>query len=91
MNSNGLDRSPIHLLHRASQCAADIFQAEIGRDELTPRQLAVLMAVSQNEGASQTDLVQATGVDRSTMADLVRRLHRKVAEARRTRALTRSS
>ena len=86
MKSNGLDRSPIHLLHRAGQCAADIFQAEIGRDELTPRQLAVLVAVAQNEGVSQTGLVEATGVDRSTMADLVRRLHRKgLLRRRRTK------
>jgi hypothetical protein len=37
-----LDRSPVHLLHRASQVVEEIFQAE-GRDsDLTPRQLAVL-------------------------------------------------
>ena len=45
--------------------------------DLTPRQLAVLIAVSEQEGASQTELVGRTGVDRSTLADLVRRLQRK--------------
>jgi len=34
----------------------------------------VLEAVSRNEGASQTSLVRETGIDRSTLADLVSRL-----------------
>ena len=79
-----LDRSPVHLLHRAGQCAADIFQAEIS--DLTPRQLAVLMTVARDEGASQTKLVGATNIDRSTLADIVRRLCRKgLLQRRRTR------
>ena len=73
--SSRIDRSPIHLLHRAGQCAADIFQTEIS--ELTPRQLTVLMTVASDEGVSQTKLVEASGIDRSTLADLVRRLCRK--------------
>src|SRR5262245_8283548 len=68
-----LERSPIHLLHRAGQCASDIFQGEMATGDLTPRQYAVLVAVSQNEGLSQTHLVEKTGVDRSTLADIVRR------------------
>jgi MarR family transcriptional regulator, temperature-dependent positive regulator of motility len=76
MKSNGLGRSPIHLLHRAGQCAGDIFAAEV-KGSLTPRQLAVLTAVAANEGLSQTDLVQSTGVDRSTLADIVRRFERE--------------
>jgi hypothetical protein len=45
-----LARSPIHLLHRAGQCAADIFTAEMAGLDLTPRQFAVLLTVSMNEG-----------------------------------------
>ena len=70
-----LDRSPIHLLHRAGQCAEEIFQTEIA--DLTPRQLAVLMTVASDEGANQTKLVNALGVDRTTLGDIVRRLVRK--------------
>jgi DNA-binding MarR family transcriptional regulator len=44
---------------------------------LTPRQLAVLVMVAQNEGLSQTGLVDRTGIDRSTLADLVKRLKGK--------------
>lgn len=80
---NQLERSPIHQLHRAGQCAADIFQAEMGLDDLTPRQYAVLLTVSQNEGLSQTQLVDRTGIDRSTLADIVRRMLKKGLLSRR--------
>jgi len=81
-----LERSPIHLLHRAGQCASDIFQGEVGEGDLTPRQYAVLVAVSQNEGVSQTLLVEKTGVDRSTLADIVRRMLKKgLLQRRRTK------
>lgn len=86
VSQNLLDRSPIHQLHRAGQCAADIFQAEMGVDDLTPRQYAVLLTVSQNEGLSQTHLVEKTGIDRSTLADVVRRMLKKgLLHRRRTR------
>lgn len=81
-----LERSPIHLLHRAGQCAGDIFQAEMASGEVTPRQFAVLVTVSQNEGLSQTDLVEKTGIDRSTLADIVRRMLKKsLLQRRRTK------
>ncbi len=81
-----LDSSPIHLLHRAGQCAVDVFQAEIGVEELTPRQYAILIAVAQHEGLSQTSLVERTGIDRSTLADIVRRLLKKgLIQRRRTK------
>lgn len=81
-----LVRSPIHLLHRAGQCAADIFAAEMGGLDLTPRQFAVLLTVGQREGLSQTDLVEVTGIDRSTLADIVRRMLKKgLLQRRRTR------
>ena len=81
-----LDRSPIHLLHRAGQCAGDIFQEKLGPTDLTPRQFAVLVTVAQNEGLSQTNLVEKTGIDRSTLADIVRRMLKKnLLQRRRTR------
>ena len=83
--TNGLDRSAVHLLHRASQSVTDLFSNEIQSD-LTPRQLAVLTAIAQNEGCSQKTLVDTTGVDRSTLSDMVRRLNAKgLLERRRTK------
>lgn len=81
-----LDRSPLHLLHRAGQCAGDVFALEIGETDVTPRQYAVLLTVSKDEGLSQTDLVERTGVDRSTLADIVRRMLKKgLLQRRRTK------
>jgi DNA-binding MarR family transcriptional regulator len=81
-----LNRSPVHLLHRAGQCAGDIFHGEMQEADLTPRQFAVLLTVANNEGLSQTGLVERTGVDRSTLADIVRRLLKKgLLQRRRTR------
>jgi DNA-binding MarR family transcriptional regulator len=71
---NQLNRSAMHLLHRAGQCAADIFSSEARASGLTPRQFAVLMVVVEEEGLTQTDLVERTGIDRSTLADIVARL-----------------
>ena len=81
-----LSDSPGHLLRRAQQYAFDLFSAEIGDSNLTPRQFAVLLTVQQNEGLSQTDLVKRTGIDRSTLADMISRLiNRKLLSRTRTK------
>jgi DNA-binding MarR family transcriptional regulator len=81
-----LEQSPIHLLHRAGQCAGDVFQSEMRTEDLTPRQYAVLVAVAENEGLSQTNLVDMTGIDRSTLADIIRRMLKKgLVQRRRTK------
>jgi DNA-binding MarR family transcriptional regulator len=69
-----LGRSPYHLLKRAAQYAAVLYAGTAGQTGLTQRQFTVLAAVEQNDGASQTELVRITGIDRSTMADVVARL-----------------
>lgn len=69
-----LNTSVYHLLKRSAQFAANLFAEHNGYGGLTHRQFTVLLAVAQNEGASQTQLVRATGIDRSTLADLVARL-----------------
>ena len=69
--------SPSHLMHRALQLALDIYAEEVGPGGLTQRQFAVLEAVAARSGLTQTDLVKATGIDRSTLADLVARMTTK--------------
>lgn len=77
--------SALHLLHRAGQRADELFTATMGESELTPRQFAVLKAVARMENPSQTLLVRETGIDRSTIADIVRRLIKKgLLQRRRT-------
>jgi len=87
---SALDASPSHLLHRALQLALDIYALDAESGGLTQRQFAVLCAVADDEGLSQTGLVRATGIDRSTLADMVARMiskgllarERSVADAR---------
>jgi len=69
-----LAQSPSHLLHRVLQLALDIYTEETGKGALTQRQYAVLAACATVDGASQTDLVNMTGIDRSTLADMVARM-----------------
>ncbi|MGH6956916.1 MAG: MarR family winged helix-turn-helix transcriptional regulator [Caulobacteraceae bacterium] len=69
-----LARSPTHLLHRALQLALDFHTEAVGTEGLTQRQFAVLAAAEGAEGVSQSKLARATGIDRSTLAELVARL-----------------
>jgi len=69
-----LDQSPSHLLHRALQRALDIYAEEFGEGGITQRQFAVLAAAEERDGATQADLVRITGIDRSTLADMARRM-----------------
>lgn len=67
-------RSFSHLLKRAVQYSVHLYMEEVGKSGLTHRQYTVLSAVDSFEGKSQTELVKVTGIDRSTLADLVSRL-----------------
>ncbi len=69
-----LENSLSHLLRRAQQFAYEKFVQHMGNSSLTPRQFIVLFAVNEEEGLSQTDLVNRTGIDRSTLADMVSRM-----------------
>lgn len=85
MAKNPLDlaNSPVHLLRRCQQFATDLYTKEMGKTGLTARQFTVLQAVEQHDGASQTDLVNATGIDRSTLADMIARMTAKDLLARK--------
>ena len=74
--SYSLNTSPSHLLHRAQQIAANQSATELASAGITLRQFSVLAALSGNEGVSQSDLVNATGIDRSTLADMVARMEK---------------
>lgn len=83
VKQSSLDKSALHLLHRAGQIADELFAAEMAGSDLTPRQFAVLAALARHETASQTDIVRETGIDRSTLADIVKRLVARGSLARR--------
>jgi DNA-binding MarR family transcriptional regulator len=69
-----LSRSLSHLLKRSVQYSIHLYMSETGKSGLTHRQFTVLLAADAHEGRSQTELVKMTGIDRSTLADLVARL-----------------
>lgn len=69
--------STSHLLHRVQQLASDRFALLVGENGITLRQFVVMTAIAEAPGVSQIDLVRATGVDRSTLADVVTRLERR--------------
>jgi DNA-binding MarR family transcriptional regulator len=71
-----LSESPAHLLRRAQQYASGIFH-QAGLSGVTLRQSVVLAAIAEGEGRNQSELVKATGVDRSTLADMIARMERK--------------
>jgi DNA-binding MarR family transcriptional regulator len=73
IDMNGIQKLPsFHLLHVAGQRADNLFAGQ--NSSVTPRQYVVLAVLEGRQDASQTDIVRATGIDRSTIADLVKRL-----------------
>lgn len=77
-----LQQSPGHLLRRAQQYADDLYKKEVGAKGPTARQFTVLHTIGEQEGLSQTDLVRKTGIDRSTLADMIARLTKQGLVAR---------
>jgi DNA-binding MarR family transcriptional regulator len=69
-----LRSTPGHLLRRAQQRAVELFVQAVGDNGLRPPQFAALVTVYQNPGINQTLLVDRTGIDRSTVADVIDRM-----------------
>jgi DNA-binding MarR family transcriptional regulator len=73
----------LHDFHRAAQRADEAFANAMGSVDLSARQFAVLLAISSFDGMNQTRAVGATGIDRSTLSEVVRRLETKGLITRR--------
>ena len=69
-----LSESPSHLIRRCAQYFGDLYAQESGSSDLTKQQYTLLAALEHNDGVSQTALVDITGIDRSTLAEMVRRM-----------------
>lgn len=65
--------APGHLLRRNHQRSYEIFSRHVG-DDVTRQQMALLIALAKNAGASQRDLVEATGIDKSTLKEMIGRM-----------------
>lgn len=69
--------STSHLLHRVQQLASDRFALLVGESSVTLRQFVVMTAIAEAPDVSQIDLVRTTGIDRSTLADMLNRLEKR--------------
>ena len=69
-----LAETPSHLIRRCNQFFGDLYAREAAARDLTKQQYIVLAALEHHDGVSQTALVEATGIDRSTLAEMVRRM-----------------
>ncbi|MGQ0671662.1 MAG: MarR family winged helix-turn-helix transcriptional regulator [Hyphomicrobium sp.] len=86
-NSATGTKSLMHALHQASQCADELFSKSVSDLGLTARQFIVLSIVAEHDDPSQTDICDRSGIDRSTLADIVARLvARGLLSRRRTRS-----
>ena len=68
------DTGLLALLHRSNQIAEKRFVESLGSSRLTARQYQVLALVAEHGGASQTNIVDMSGIDRSTLGGIVKRL-----------------
>ena len=65
--------APGHLLRRAHQRSYELFSGTVG-GSLTRQQAALLIALAQRPGASQNELVAETGMDKSTLKEMLGRM-----------------
>ncbi len=78
VTSLALSDAPGHLLRRCQQRAVEIFMDEVGASaRVTPRQFAILLTLARRPGITQTELVVETGIDRSTVGDMINRMVRR--------------
>ena len=68
-----LMEAPGHLLRRNHQRSYELFTQLVGSD-VTRQQIALLIALNKNPGASQNELVGLTGFDKSTLKEMIGRL-----------------
>jgi DNA-binding MarR family transcriptional regulator len=88
-----LSIAPTHLVRRVQQISHAIFAEEISEPDLTPAQFSLLVALHRSPGVNQITLSRLVGIDRSTIADVIRRLRDRglVARARDSRDARRNT
>lgn len=71
-----INSSVSHIFHRIGQYAGDLHIKEFGRGGITSRQFAILSVLAAFGAASQVKLVKETGIDRSTLAEILARMEK---------------
>jgi DNA-binding MarR family transcriptional regulator len=72
------------LLRRAHQYASEVFQARIGKRNLTPQQFSVLVTLLERREIAQTRLGDHVAMDPATVLGVVQRLAQRGLVAVRT-------
>ena len=65
--------APGYLLRRNHQRSLEIFVRHVGAD-VTRQQVALLITLAKNPGASQRKLVETMGIDKSTLKEMLERM-----------------
>lgn len=73
-----------HLLRRSHFHAEKLFSRSLGHHGITSRQMALLVAASQNPDVSQRRLGELIALDMNTVSDLLRRMEKKGLIERRS-------
>jgi len=73
LDAYDLTNASCRLLKLALKRAGELIAEEIGEAGLRPRPFMTLIAIYQNPGITQNDLVKTTGSDRSTIGELTHR------------------
>ena len=68
-----LHDAPGHLLRRAHQRSYEIFRQAMP-DGISRQQVALMIALGRRKNASQNDIVEATGIDKSTLREMIDRM-----------------
>lgn len=78
-----LHRMPGHLIRRCHQIVVGLFLEECKEFKITPRQFAILNALSSHPGIEQTTLAGLAAMDRSTIGNVVYRMEKAGLIARK--------
>jgi MarR family transcriptional regulator, temperature-dependent positive regulator of motility len=73
LDTYDLANASCRLLKLALRRAGELVAEEIGEAGLRPRPFMTLIAIHQNPGITQNDLVKISGSDRSTVGELIQR------------------
>lgn len=78
-----------HLLHRSAQQADALVECALSELQLTARQFVVLDCIYLTPATNQVQLGQSTGIDRSTLVNIIDRLERRGLLQRRKSTIDR--
>src|SRR3546814_12796183 len=70
------DALPI-LLRRCDRHSLDLYESSVGPDAPTRQQVGVMLVIHQLKEPTQVQISQRSGIDRSTISGIVRRLAKK--------------